>query len=57
MTMLLEMPPYFIWFFTLRHMSYNPELVANFQNVDFFWLTNLSLSDPYMIIPIYSVLV
>ncbi len=54
MSMLLEMPFYFTWFFALRFIANNPETMTNFENSPFLWISNFSLKDPYFLLPVIS---
>ena len=51
---LLTMPFFISFFISLRYMVFTPELFPGVSGLSFFWITDLSTSDPYFVLPLIS---
>ena len=51
---LLQMPFYFIWFFSLKNLLGNEVVMDGIKNNSFLYINNLGVSDPYFVLPLLA---
>ena len=51
---LFQAPFLITWFLSVRHMAMSPNLFPEMSHVNFLWLTDLTVHDPYFLLPLIS---